>query len=62
VLAAARGPARAISNHHQLIGKWLNAGVMEEGVIGHPESGTPQGAVNSPFWRTSICTWCSTLD
>ena len=31
------------------IGKWLNAGVMEEGVISHPERGTPQGGVISPL-------------
>ncbi len=30
------------------IGKWLNAGVMEEGVLSHPERGTPQGGVVSP--------------
>jgi len=33
----------------RLIGKWLNAGVMEEGAIYHPESGTPQGGVISPL-------------
>ena len=26
-----------------LIGTWLNAGVMEHGVIARPEAGTPQG-------------------
>ncbi len=26
----------------RLIGKWLNAGVMEEGQLTHPEAGTPQ--------------------
>jgi group II intron reverse transcriptase/maturase len=31
------------------IGKWLNAGVMEEGVIWHPVEGTPQGGVISPL-------------
>jgi RNA-directed DNA polymerase len=31
------------------IGKWLNAGVMEEGVVWHPERGTPQGGVISPL-------------
>lgn len=30
------------------IGKWLNAGVMEEGVVWYPEKGTPQGGVISP--------------
>ena len=30
------------------IGKWLNAGVMEEGVVSHPELGVPQGGVVSP--------------
>lgn len=32
----------------RLLGKWLNAGVMEEGAISHPESGSPQGGVVSP--------------
>jgi len=31
------------------IGKWLKAGVMEEGVIYHPLHGTPQGGVISPL-------------
>jgi RNA-directed DNA polymerase len=33
----------------RLIGKWLNAGVMEEGVLWYPEAGTPQGGVISPL-------------
>ena len=33
----------------RLIGKWLNAGVMEGGTIHHPELGTPQGGVISPL-------------
>lgn len=33
----------------RLIGKWLNARVMEAGVLSHPESGTPQGGVISPL-------------
>lgn len=33
----------------RLVGKWLNAGVMEEGRLRHPESGTPQGGVISPL-------------
>ncbi|MCA9633410.1 MAG: group II intron reverse transcriptase/maturase, partial [Myxococcales bacterium] len=33
----------------RLIGKWLNAGVMEKGSVYHPESGTPQGGVISPL-------------
>jgi group II intron reverse transcriptase/maturase len=32
----------------RLIGKWLNAGVMEEETLIHPTEGTPQGAVISP--------------
>ena len=32
----------------RLIGKWLKAGVMEEGVVTAAETGTPQGAVVSP--------------
>jgi RNA-directed DNA polymerase len=33
----------------RLIGKWLNAGVMEEGGVYHPDTGTPQGGVISPL-------------
>jgi group II intron reverse transcriptase/maturase len=33
----------------RLIGKWLKAGVMEEGCVYHPESGVPQGGVISPI-------------
>lgn len=33
----------------RLIGKWLNAGVLEGGRIERPESGTPQGGVISPL-------------
>jgi group II intron reverse transcriptase/maturase len=33
----------------RLIGKWLNAGVMEDGELSYPESGTPQGGVISPM-------------
>jgi RNA-directed DNA polymerase len=33
----------------RLIGKWLNAGVLEEGVITTPDQGTPQGGVISPL-------------
>ena len=32
----------------RLIGKWLNAGVMEGITLTHPEKGTPQGGVISP--------------
>ena len=32
-----------------MIGKWLNAGVLEDGEIFHPETGTPQGGVISPL-------------
>ncbi len=32
-----------------LIGKWLNAGVLEAGVLTTPETGTPQGGVISPL-------------
>jgi RNA-directed DNA polymerase len=31
------------------IGKWLNAGVMEEGNVKHSDAGTPQGGVVSPL-------------
>ena len=33
----------------RLIGKWLNAGVLEEGSVTFPEAGTPQGGVVSPL-------------
>jgi RNA-directed DNA polymerase len=33
----------------RLIDKWLNAGVMEDGNVSHPDSGTPQGGVVSPL-------------
>jgi group II intron reverse transcriptase/maturase len=33
----------------RLTGKWLKAGVMEEGMVRHPEAGTPQGGVISPL-------------
>ena len=31
------------------IGKWMKAGVMEEGVLSYPERGSPQGGVISPL-------------
>jgi retron-type reverse transcriptase len=33
----------------RLIGKWLNAGVLEEGILTYPDKGTPQGGVVSPM-------------
>jgi group II intron reverse transcriptase/maturase len=33
----------------RLIGKWLKAGVMEEGALSFSDSGTPQGGVISPL-------------
>ena len=33
----------------RLIGKWLNAGVMEDGAFATPKPGTPQGGVISPL-------------
>ena len=33
----------------RLIGKWLNAGVLEEGILTIPDDGTPQGGVVSPL-------------
>lgn len=33
----------------RLIGKWLNAGVFEEGSVMYPDEGTPQGGVISPL-------------
>jgi len=33
----------------RLIGKWLNAGVLENGSLSYPDEGTPQGGVVSPL-------------
>jgi RNA-directed DNA polymerase len=33
----------------RLIGKWLNAGVLEDGRLSWPDAGTPQGGVISPL-------------
>lgn len=33
----------------RLIGKWLSAGVLEDGGLMYPEAGTPQGGVISPM-------------
>ena len=33
----------------RLIAKWLHAGVAEEGLTTHPDTGTPQGGVVSPI-------------
>lgn len=33
----------------RLVGKWLNAGVQEEGQLSYPEAGSPQGGVISPL-------------
>jgi RNA-directed DNA polymerase len=33
----------------RLIGKWLKAGVMEQGSLSYPERGSPQGGVISPL-------------
>lgn len=32
----------------RLIGKWLNAGVFEDGAVSYPDTGSPQGGVASP--------------
>ncbi len=33
----------------RLVGKWLNAGVLADGVVRRLSSGTPQGGVISPL-------------
>jgi RNA-directed DNA polymerase len=33
----------------RLIGKWLKAGVMEDGSVSYPDTGSPQGGVVSPM-------------
>jgi RNA-directed DNA polymerase len=51
-----RGLLREILSHRvrdgvivKLIGKWLNAGVMDNGRLSRPDAGTPQGGVISPM-------------
>lgn len=46
----------------RLIGKWLNAGVLEEGQVHYDDEGTPQGGVISPllgnvFLNEVVDTW-----
>ena len=46
----------------RLIGKWLNAGVMERGQVSYPERGVPQGGVISPmlsniYLHEALDTW-----
>jgi RNA-directed DNA polymerase len=46
----------------RLIGKWLNAGVLEQGELSYPGAGTPQGGVISPilaniFLHEVLDTW-----
>jgi group II intron reverse transcriptase/maturase len=46
----------------RLVGKWLHAGVLEEGTTTYPEAGTPQGGVISPllanvFLHEVLDTW-----
>lgn len=50
------GHLRAFLHHRmrdgvlqRLIGKWLKAGVMEDGSVSYPPSGSPQGGVVSPM-------------
>lgn len=50
----------------RLIGKWLNAGVLEAGSIVRPDSGTPQGGVISPilanvYLHTVLDVWFETV-
>ena len=33
----------------RLLGKWLKAGVLEDGSVSYPDSGSPQGGVVSPL-------------
>jgi group II intron reverse transcriptase/maturase len=47
----------------RLIGKWLRAGVVEQGTVTHPETGVVQGGVISPvlanvFLHQVLDAWC----
>ena len=43
----------------RLIGKWLKAGVLEEGLLSYPDAGSPQGGVDlRRCWRTCTCIMC----
>lgn len=33
----------------RLLGKWLNAGILDEGLVSYPEEGVPQGSVVGPL-------------
>lgn len=46
----------------RMLGKWLNAGVLEDGVVHRPGRGTPQGGVISPllanvYLHHAVDTW-----
>jgi retron-type reverse transcriptase len=43
----------------RLIGKWLNAGVMEEGKLTYAEKGSPQGGRNQPLGSQYISPLCA---
>jgi retron-type reverse transcriptase len=34
---------------NRMVGKWLKAGIMEDGQLHYPQQGTPQGGVISPL-------------
>src|SRR6266446_7997894 len=47
----------------RLSGKWLRAGVREDGTLTHPETGVPQGGVVSPVLahgslHAALALWC----
>ncbi len=46
---------------NRLIGKWLKAGVMEEGCISYPDAGSPQGGVITPQTILPNFRFCSRL-
>ena len=43
----------------RLIGKWLKAGVMEDGSVSYPDAGSPQGGVITPptILQTKLVSW-----
>jgi retron-type reverse transcriptase len=40
---------------NRMVGKWLKAGIMEDGQLHYPRQGTPQGGVMTPRTQKVTC-------